>query len=359
MFVCTVKGSREKALLLCAALVCAAAAVLCYPQAAANGVRRGLALCGSVLIPSLLPFLVLSGFLVRSGLSDRIGRYFGRLTAFLFRLPGCCAPAILIGFCGGYPAGAAAVAELVRTGRLSAADGRRMLLFCVNGGPAFVVNAVGVSLLGSRAHGWLLLGIHWGISLLLGILSRFAAPKEEERPSPPPSPLSGAAALADSVGTACRSLIGMCGFVMAASSALFLTEAAGAPARWLLPLSCLLEVNCGCVAAAAAGAAAPFWLGWSLGFGGLSVHGQIAACAPSLCPIDGRFFRTRLLHGFLSGLLSLWLWQYLPFSVSAFATAGGFEALPAAASWTGASSLLVLGAVSLIGLCRRSTARGA
>ena len=43
-------------LLLCAAL---AFAGLCYPQALATGVSRGLSICTAVIIPTLYPFMVL------------------------------------------------------------------------------------------------------------------------------------------------------------------------------------------------------------------------------------------------------------------------------------------------------------
>lgn len=70
-------------------VMAAGAALLVWPQAAAGGVSRGLSICSSVIIPSLFPFLVLAGFLVRSGISAAIGRRLEGLTRALFGLPGC------------------------------------------------------------------------------------------------------------------------------------------------------------------------------------------------------------------------------------------------------------------------------
>ena len=106
-------------LLLLAACVGAGAALLLWPEATSTGVSRGLSICSSVIIPSLFPFLVLSGFLVKSGVSAALGRRLERPTRFLFGLPGCCAAGILIGFIGGYPAGAIAVGELMKQGALT------------------------------------------------------------------------------------------------------------------------------------------------------------------------------------------------------------------------------------------------
>ena len=91
MFVKTLHKSALKTGGQLAALAGAAAALLIWPQAVAGGVSRGLSICGTVIIPSLFPFLVLAGFLVRSGVSAALGRRLERPTRFLFGLPGCCA----------------------------------------------------------------------------------------------------------------------------------------------------------------------------------------------------------------------------------------------------------------------------
>ncbi|MBR5134864.1 MAG: hypothetical protein IKV35_04640, partial [Clostridia bacterium] len=89
---------------------------------------------------------------------------------------------------------------------------------------------------------------------------------------------------------------------------------------WRCGFTCLLEVTSGCMEAATLGALAPFWLGAALGFGGLSVHGQIAAVTVDRRLLDWRFFRTRLLHALLGGWFSFLLFAWfkpLPASVTA------------------------------------------
>ena len=70
--------------------------ILIAPQAASQGVRDGLTLCGQVVIPSLFPFLALSSFLVQSGLAQRAGHLLEPITKLLFRLPGAAGSAILM-----------------------------------------------------------------------------------------------------------------------------------------------------------------------------------------------------------------------------------------------------------------------
>ncbi|QNK41638.1 hypothetical protein [Caproicibacter fermentans] len=77
--------------LLLAALT-AACALLIFPVQAAQGAKNGIGYCLEVLVPSLYPFMVLSVFIVKSGLSRKISGIFEGPTQKLFRLPGSAAP---------------------------------------------------------------------------------------------------------------------------------------------------------------------------------------------------------------------------------------------------------------------------
>ena len=59
MFVKTIHKSSLKNGGLFLLMAGAAMALLTWPQAVAGGVSRGLSICGTVIIPSLFPFLVL------------------------------------------------------------------------------------------------------------------------------------------------------------------------------------------------------------------------------------------------------------------------------------------------------------
>ena len=74
MFIKTIHKSGIQTFGLLLVIAGAGAALLAWPGAVATGVSRGLSICSSVIIPSLFPFLVLAGFLVRSGVSQSLGR---------------------------------------------------------------------------------------------------------------------------------------------------------------------------------------------------------------------------------------------------------------------------------------------
>ena len=317
-------------------LVAAGGVLLAWPQAAATGMRRGMAIAAEVLIPSLFPFLVLGGWLTGSGLCDRLGAWLSVPLRWI-GLPGAAASVWLIGLVGGYPAGAAAIGNLCRLGRLSPAQARRLLAGCVNAGPGFCVATVGVGMLVSARAGWLLLAANAVASTAVLLLYR---PKDKEESVPPPlpvSPLRPATALVEAVSAAARSLLGMTGFVTLACLLLSVWAAAGVPQPVRTAAACLLEVTGGSMGVLHS----PFLLGLVLGWGGLSVHGQIAMLLPPGM-LDMRVFTARLLLGCLGGLLSLW---WLPSSVlPTFAAPSGVIAEP----FAGASAL---GGVSMLVLC--------
>ncbi|MCL2512832.1 MAG: hypothetical protein FWF08_02930, partial [Oscillospiraceae bacterium] len=147
--------------------------MLSNPGVAVSGVKNGLALCGGVLIPSLFPFMALSGFISLPQIAEYAGRPFEGLCRALFALPGVCAPVILLSLTGGYPVGARMTAALCGKGLIGKNEARRMLDFCVNSGPAFTVAAIGAVMLGSARAGFLLFASCCVSSLAIGMAGRF------------------------------------------------------------------------------------------------------------------------------------------------------------------------------------------
>ena len=79
----------------------------------------------------------------------------------LLHIPAGLGSIFVIGVLGGYPIGAQCIGVAVETGNLSPADGRRMLCFCSNAGPAFLFG-FGVSILGQPILCWFI----WLIQLI-------------------------------------------------------------------------------------------------------------------------------------------------------------------------------------------------
>ena len=102
----------------------------------------GLNLWFEKMIPTLLPFMILSGILIRMNLSDSFARLFAPLLRPIFRLSDSCLYVIVIGFLCGFPMGARVTAESCQRGRLTRREASLMLAFCNNIGPIYFAGFV-------------------------------------------------------------------------------------------------------------------------------------------------------------------------------------------------------------------------
>ncbi|MBO5555627.1 MAG: sporulation protein [Oscillospiraceae bacterium] len=198
---------------LTAALGAFAALFFAAPQVL-DCCRFGLRLCAELILPSLFPFFLLSGLLSRLGLPLFLGQFLSPAASRLFRISGTGATAFLIGLTGGYPLGAAYIADLVQEGQIPTAEAEKLLAFCNNSGPAFLVGAIGVGVFGSVRLGLLLYVVHGLAAFLTGIILRrrgaYVPSVVREAPAPPPF----ARAFSDTVRQTVLSLLTVCGFVV-------------------------------------------------------------------------------------------------------------------------------------------------
>ena len=105
------------------------AALLLNASEAARACREGLLMCGRLLIPSLFPFFVLSAYCSALGLPGVLGRLLTPFAMHLYGISGPGASALLMGLTGGYPTGAAYIAQMEKSGAVTTAEAERLLAF--------------------------------------------------------------------------------------------------------------------------------------------------------------------------------------------------------------------------------------
>lgn len=346
-------------MLLCGLL---AFAGLCYPQALATGVSRGLSICTAVIIPTLYPFMVLSGFVAASPLCHHEGKLSSAVMRWLFGLPACCGAAILISVIGGYPAGAVALSRLRQQSLITTEELQRCARFCINAGPAFIISTVGIGLLDNITAGILLYAAHVTASMIIGIYSARGHRKGIRRAH---IPAASAHAPADIVRDTCQALLTMCGYVVLAAALLSLWDATrlagliqqliGIPANSVTAaLSAVTEVSCGCIALAGHYPAAPFMISMCLGWGGLSVQGQLGALLGS--ELHGSHWRWwRIIHGIISGGIAATLFRLFPAATLTGSIDHGIETAPYSVSAIASVMLLLLSFLSMCLFSAKST----
>ena len=327
------KGRTQK-VLLGGGLLLAALSLVMWSEQSAQAAKDGLQLCFNVIIPALFPFFVLSSLVVELGFAGYIGRALERIMRPMFRVPGGCASALALGLIGGYPVGAQTAAALYEKGMCSKAEAERLLAFCNNCGPAFIVGVVGTGIFSSSRVGILLYLVHVVAAVCVGILFRFCKRQEKDLPVALRMPVRVrrlSTAFTDSIKNSFFSMLNICAFVvfftvlirMLIISGVFQGVTRGIDL--LLPngmgeqwgerlLIGLLEVSSGVCSLSGEGSfagrlvMAAFILGW----GGLSVHCQALSFVGASGLSMGNYWLGKLLHGGLSALLVAILVKIIP-----------------------------------------------
>ena len=297
---------------------------LLYPDIISSGASTGLSLCSGVLIPSLFPFMVLSSFALYSGADYPIVRLLGKGTVKLLRLPARSVSIFLFSLLGGYPIGPKLIASAVERGELNEHQAQRMLSFCSNAGPAFVVSAVGFGILGNNTAGLILLGAQVSSALIIALgSSLFEKNRPAYRPMKPsstPVSLSFVKAVTDSASA----MMALCAFVVVFAVILRMMDGFGVfstlasilhlkPELVTAVVSGFLEVTSGCKAAAACGGMASILLCCLFtAFSGLSVLFQVRSILQNVGIRFGPYLLSKFLHCALSTGLVLLFFQLFP-----------------------------------------------
>ncbi len=145
--------------------------LLTNPVNSISLVNTGLTTWYKNMIPSLFPFMVLSGFLLRSGLSLQISAILNPILGKIFRLSPNCIYIIIMGFLCGFPMGANVVADSLRLKKITKREAELLLAFCNNIGPVYFISFVCVTC--PYFSLWITMPIMYGIPLLYGLILRY------------------------------------------------------------------------------------------------------------------------------------------------------------------------------------------
>lgn len=161
-----------KKTLLYLTLIAITLLILQNPQQTIYNATSSLNLCYEVIIPSLFPFFVCSGLLVYSGFFNSLSKTFKPFMKPLFNVNGSGAIAFILGIISGYPLGALTACQLFEGGYLTKEEAERLLTFCNNSGPLFILGSVGVSLFHSLNLGIIIYISHLLSALTVGLIMR-------------------------------------------------------------------------------------------------------------------------------------------------------------------------------------------
>lgn len=302
----------------------AVALIILRAQSVIRYTQDALILCYNIIIPTLFPFFVCSGLLIYSGFGSVLARLSAGFMRPLFNVSPSGSAAFVLGMVSGFPLGAVTTVQLYQCGAVSKSEAERLLSFCNNSGPLFIIGSVGAAIYGKLSYGVLLYCIHIVSAVLVGIL--FRGYNKTKHTAPPhrlnTADMALSEVFATALANASKNILTVCFSIIffAALSRTLLD---------LAPLPPLLDAAASGICEFSTGVLKTSMLDVSLyrkfiltsfivGFSGISVHIQVMAVTVrsglSLKP----YITGKLLHGCIAAALTAAALYLLPISMSAF-----------------------------------------
>jgi sporulation integral membrane protein YlbJ len=322
-----------------------------FPKEGVEAAMAGLRIFWEVVLPSMLPFFVLSEMMLGMGVVHFIGVLLEPLMRPLFNVPGVGAFALSLGLAAGYPMDAVITGKFRRSGMCSRVEGERLLSFTNTADPLFIFGAVAVGMFRRPELGAVLGITHYLSGLTVGCLFKYyrGGPKEpliqEDRPAARDQIIRRAframvkareddrrpigKLMGDAVKESMGTLFMIGGFIMLFAVLVKMLAVLGV-IRLVIPLigavlnlfgldphlaaavfNGILEIDLGTVIAA--GANAPLAdrviiAGWIIAWSGLCVHGQVASVIHDTDIRMGPYVVARMLHGIIA---AVYIWLFM------------------------------------------------
>ncbi len=317
-----------------------------FSEDAFQSAHNGLTLWVNNVVPSLFPFLICLEILKKTNIIQVIGKIVEPILRPVFHIPGCGAFAIIMGMCSGYPIGAKFAASLRDTNQCSKVEGERLLAFTNTSGPLFIVGAVGIGMFAEPKIGFLLLLTHFIAALLVGIVFRFyrSSIKSSSRNTehtPITSEVQNKNAIrlsqlgsimGEAIKNSISTLLLICGFITFFCVLGTILDKTGItsslahlinplllsfkiPKDWANALSTgcikgILEITSGLKTLSASTISSTILLpivATILGFGGISVHMQVASIISHTDLSIKPYLIGKTLHGIFAGLITYFI----------------------------------------------------
>ena len=146
--------------------------IILFPNDSLNAAKEGLNIWTTVLIPSLLPFIIGANLIVDLKIVDIIGFIINPITKFIFNVSGKGALVFVISTLSGYPVGSKLASELRINKEISKSEAQRLVSFCSTSGPLFIIGSVATGMFQNSSLGYLMILCHYLGSISVGLLFR-------------------------------------------------------------------------------------------------------------------------------------------------------------------------------------------
>lgn len=160
-------------------IVCLLISIIIHPEVSLKSAYDGLTTWFNIVLPSLLPFFIISELLIEIGFVNILGNTLKPIVGPLFKVSGESAFPFAMSIISGYPVGAKITSSLREKNIISKTEGERTLSFSSTSGPLFMLGAVSIGILGNGKIAPLIMYPHYLGAITVGIAFKFYKNKEK------------------------------------------------------------------------------------------------------------------------------------------------------------------------------------
>lgn len=299
--------------------------IVFIPKQAIQTFGQGINLWATKVLPSLLPFFILTKLLSYTSFANSAGAVLSPITKKLYGVGGVAGYIYFMSIVSGYPIGAKLTADLYENKVVNAKQAKTISSFTSTSGPLFILGTVGIGFFNNTKLGIIVLVSHLISALLNGIIYRN---KEVESAGPIPQTQTSHNPLSDSMYNSIISIMMVGGFIAIFYMALnlilelhilypltYLLSKIGIPTNISTPtIAGLIEVTTGL--SILGQTETTFKLATTLSsflisFGGLSIHAQAHCYLKTFGLKYTHFLKQKVTHAILSASVTLLLFLFI------------------------------------------------
>lgn len=309
--------------------------IIVFPKNSLSAAKAGINLWLFTVFPALLPFFIGSELLLQLGFVRTIGKFLEPIMRPLFNVSGNGAFAMAVGYTSGYPVGAQVIKRLWEEKLLNTSEAERLMTFCNNSGPLFMLGVVAMGMFNNSKIGYIIMLSNYLGAFATGIIFRKYRFMEENRKNfnlskgfenkSNYSNINFGEILGSAVKTSMNTMIVIGGYIIAFSVLIEFLKVYGlinAVEKILTPvfesvgfnknlipgyISGLMEITIG--SSLISQATAPLFqkvilVSSILAWGGFSTHGQVIGVINSTKINYFPYFIAKMIHSFMAALFS-------------------------------------------------------
>lgn len=302
--------------------------IIWFSQDVVIAAKDALYLCLNRVIPALFPFFVISRLIVSFNLTKYLSSIFSPLFKNVFKMRSDLSTPFVLSLTGGYPVGAATIANLLKEKKCTTSEAIRLLSFSNNTGPSFILGMCGAAIFKSVKVGIILYIVHILSAIITGFIVnlRYNMPVNSKKESNSFTNKNISSEIVAAIKNAFFSCLDIVAFVVFFAVILCILEKSGffsiltlvfcrlcpffdASSATAL-LKGIIELTNGLSIVNSSAPVAPSVCSFILAFGGISVHFQtLSVLSDFNLPMSG-YLKGKFIHAITAFLLCF---AFMPF----------------------------------------------